>query len=212
MINATSNGTIEREIIPVGNHIAICYKMIHIGTVQEDYMGETKTLNKIRVGWELPEELRMFGDKGELPLVIDREYTLSMHEKSNLRAMLKSWRGKDFTDEEAKSFDVTKLLGKPCMINIIHKQSKDGTKTYAQIAGVTAVPKSLKVPAQINPTFEFNYDDFDEMKFDTLPEFIRQKMATSVEYKRVINPTHNELEEVGQPPLDMSDLPFWGFR
>lgn len=47
---------------------------------------------------ELPTELRVFSEKkGEQPLVIDKEYTLSMAEKSNLRKDLKLWRGKEFT-------------------------------------------------------------------------------------------------------------------
>src|SRR3954469_527949 len=119
-INATSNGT-KRELIPAGNYIARCYQMIHIGTVTEFILGEQKTMNKVRIGWELPTETRVFSqEKGDQPLVISKEFTLSMHEKSTLRKTLASWRGKDFNEEQAKSFDVTTLIGAPCMLNIIH--------------------------------------------------------------------------------------------
>jgi hypothetical protein len=47
--------------------------------------------------------------------VISKEFTLSMHEKSTLRQFLESWRGKAFTEKEALSFDVTALIGKPCL-------------------------------------------------------------------------------------------------
>lgn len=214
-INATNSGGTPRELIPAGNYYARCYKMIHIGTVEEIILGEKKILNKVRIGWELPTELRVFKEeKGEQPLVIENEYTLSMHEKSNLRKLLASWRGKDFTEKEAESFDITKLLGIQCMLNIIHKPSKkDPSKMYEQIAGVTAVPKGAIVPPQINPTFELNYDEWNEERFQSLPEFIRNKMITSMEYCSMKNPSHNELtnttdEDLSQRKEEDDDLPF----
>jgi len=209
-INATTNGNTPRELIPTGNYIARCYKMIHIGTVEEIILGEKKVLNKVRIGWELPTELRVFNEeKGEQPLVIDKEFTLSLYEKSALRGVLKSWRGKDFTEEEAKCFDITKLLGVQCMINIIHKPSKrDASKIYEEIAGITAVPKGITVPAQINSTFCLDYDNFDESKFNSLPDFIKQKMQTSMEYSALINPNHREFKSDNEPTKEESDLPF----
>lgn len=209
-INATTNGNTPRELIPTGNYIARCYKMIHIGTVEEVILGDKKILNKVRIGWELPTELRVFNEeKGEQPLVIDKEFTLSLYEKSALRGVLKSWRGKDFTEEEAKCFDITKLLGVQCMINIIHKPSKrDASKVYEEIAGITAVPKGITVPAQINTTFCLDYDNFDETKFNSLPDFIKQKMQTSMEYSALINPNHREFKSDNEPTKEESDLPF----
>jgi hypothetical protein len=189
-INAKNNGNTPRELIPAGNYLARCYKMIHIGTVEELILGEKKIMNKVRIGWELPTELKVFSqEKGEQPLVIENEYTLSLHEKSSLRKLLASWRGKDFTEKEAESFDITKLLGVQCMLNIIHKPGKkDPTKIYEQIAGVTAVPKGIVVPAQINETFELSYDDkWSDEKFKALPEFIRNKMITSVDTDEDLN-------------------------
>jgi len=184
-INATSNGTTARELIPTGNYIGRCFKMVHIGTIKEIILGEEKILNKCRISWELPTEMRVFSEeKGEQPLVIEKEYTLSMHEKSNLRKDLKSWRGKDFTETEAECFDITKLMGVPCFINIIHKPSKkDAKKFYEEIAGITPMPKGVTCPEQINPTFIFDYDDFDLEKFNSLPDFIKNKMITSLEYE-----------------------------
>ena len=84
-----------------------------------------KQVNKVRITWELPTELKVFNpDKGEQPQAISKEFTLSMHEKSSLRAFLTSWRGKGFTEDEAKAFDVTKLLGVPCMLSIVHEPGK----------------------------------------------------------------------------------------
>jgi len=208
-ITATNNGGAPRQLIPTGNYVARCYRMIHIGTVEEVILGEKKVLNKVRIGWELPTEMRVFSeDKGEQPLVIDKEFTLSLHEKSALRAVLKSWRGKDFTEDEAKAFDITKLLGVQCMINIIHKPSKkDPSKIYEEIAGITSMPKGLVAPEQINPTFVLSYDEWSESKFSTLPDFIKNKMMSSMEYSAMVNPAHTEIKDVHEPAND-DDLPF----
>lgn len=209
-INATNNGT-ARELTPAGNHIARCYQMIEIGTVNEIVMGKTQTLRKVRVGWELPLETREFkGGEGEKPFVISKEYTLSMHEKSNLRKDLKAWRGKDFSEDEAKSFDITKLIGVPCMLNIIHQPSKDGSKIYANIAGVTPMPKGVKCPEQVNQTFILSYDQFDEDLFNELPDFIKDKMKGSLEYAGMKKP-HEVISHQEEPVLvdeAGDDLPF----
>ena len=203
-ITATTNSTVK-EIIPAGNYIARCYQMIEIGTVNELIMGENKVLKKVRIGWELPTELKVFNEeKGEQPFVRSKEYTLSMHEKSSLRADLKSWRGKDFTEEEARAFDITKLIGKPCMINIIHKPSKsDPTKIYDNIAGITPLPKGVTMPEQINPTFVLSYDSFNQEAFEALPDFIKDKMKGSLEYAAIHQP--NAVQTQAQHE---DDLPF----
>ena len=185
-INAKQNSTV-RELIPAGNYIARCYKMIEIGTVPTEYNGEKKMLHKVRIGWELPTELKTFNEeKGEQPLVIDKEYTLSLADKANLRKDLKSWRGKDFTPQEADNFDITKLLGVPCMLNIIHVASKkDATKFYEAIASISPLPKGVPCPAQINPIFTFEFDAFDEVKLEAFPEFIKDAIKSSNEYKAI---------------------------
>ena len=208
MINATNTAP-KREVIPAGNYAARCYQMIHIGTVKENILGEEKILNKVRIGWELPTELKVFNeDKGEQSLVLSEEFTLSMHEKSKLRKFLASWRGKDFSEDEAKCFDVTKLVGAACMLNVIHKPSKkDPTTIYAVIGSVSPVPKGLVVDPQINPTFILDYDNFSIEKFNQLPDFIRNKMLQSLEYAAMQQPQHQHTDTAETlDPLD--DLPF----
>lgn len=209
-IIATSNGSTNFEPIATGNYPARCYSMIHIGTVDEVILGVTKTLNKVRITWELPSELKVFKEEnGEQPHVISKEFTLSMHEKATLRNFLKNWRGKDFSEEEAKSFDIEKLIGAPCMLNITHKKSKDGTKTYAEIGSISTMPKGFPCPEQINPSFVWTYEDFDSEKFNLLPDFLKAKMVNSVEYKQAIS--GGQEIEVNEPIIEnqqSDDLPF----
>jgi hypothetical protein len=190
-ITAKKGNSFERELIEAGNYVARCYKMVEIGTCDEEYQGIKKTAHKVRIGFELPTELKIFKpEDGEQPCVIDKEFSLSLHEKSTLRRYLQGWRGKAFTDEEAEAFDITKLLGVPCMLNVIHKPSaKDPTKIYQEIDTISPMPKGLVCPPQVNETFVFEFENFDESKFNVLPDFIKEKIVKTPEYKEAVSTT-----------------------
>jgi hypothetical protein len=185
-ILATGNTETKREIVPSGTHVARCYSMIHIGTVEWEYQGEKKYSNKIRVTFELPFEMRDFGGD-EKPMVISKEYTLSLHEKSNLRRDLEVWRGKSFTNKELAHFDITNLISKECNISIIHKTSKSGNE-FAQIGSISSITKGSKCPKQIYDNFIFNYEDnFNEEWLEEQPEWVQDQIKKTDEYKKKMN-------------------------
>jgi len=190
-------------LIPSGNHIARCYGMVQIGTVKEEtgiYAG--KETHKVRISWETPHETHDFG-KGLQPFSVHKEFTLSMHEKATLRKYLESWRGKAFTETEAEAFDITKLIGKPCMINVIHKTSGKGN-SYADISSIATLPKGLECPNQINQTVELSFDNWNQNVFDSLPDFLKDKIKSSKEYSAMTMPGHSEIPQTAQD----DDLPF----
>lgn len=206
-IIATSNGSSNYTPVPAGNYVARCFSMVHIGTVKETYEGKEKMTNKVRLTFELPTETKEFKEgEGEKPFTVSKEFTLSMHEKAGLRKSLESWRGKGFSEEEAKAFDITKLLGVPCMLNIIHKE-KQGGGINAVISSVSSMPKGLQCPAQVNPNFEFSVGEFDLPKFMTLPEFLQNKIKESSEYKAQNQPEHVETNGAYMEEEE-NDLPF----
>lgn len=208
-IFATNTAT-KRELIPAGNYVARCYQMIHIGTVPENYQGEIKEQNKVRIGWELPTELKVFNEeRGEQPLIIGKEYTLSMNEKANLRKMLASWRGKDFNEDEARKFDITVLIGKPCMLNIIHKPGvKDPSMIYEEIATISPMPKGFTCPDQINETQLLTYEDWNGQVYEALPDFIKEKIKKSNEYNAMMHPQETNVVNRGGNDENGDDLPF----
>lgn len=204
-ITAKSQSNGDYAPVPSGTYVARCYSMVQLGTHEEEYMGQKKELNKVRITWELPTELKVFKEgEEEKPYSISKEFTLSMYEKANLRKFLEGWRGKGFTDDEAEAFDITVLIGKACMVSIIHKTSKNG-KVYADISSVTTIPKGLVVPPQINESFEFSFEDFDESKLEKLPDWLKEKVTTSQEYYNLKNPS--SVEAPASTPVD-DDLPF----
>ncbi len=179
----TQSNSKKFEIIPAGSYPARCYSMIELGTNEETYQGVSKMVNKVRITWELPTETMVFKEeRGPEPRVISKEFTLSMHEKANLRAFLENWRGKSFTEKEAEAFDVTNLLGVPCLLSITHKAATNGN-TYANISSVSLLPKGMECPEMINERQELSFDDFNQELFDQLPDFIKEKISMSDEYK-----------------------------
>lgn len=206
-IIASNEGGQSFKLIPAGNHIARCYSMIHIGTNEEVFKGEKLLLNKVRLSFETPQETAVFvEEKGEQPFSVSKEFTLSLNEKANLRKFLESWRGKGFTEEEAKRFDISKLLGLACMVNVIHKVSAKGN-TYAEISSISAMPKGVKCPDPINKNVIFSINQPDWDIFNSLPDFLKDKIKTTKEYQAIQTPGHTETKiEVAED--EVTDLPF----
>lgn len=168
---------------PQGTHMARCYQLLQIGTIPEEYMGEMKELPKIRLMFELPEETKVFKEGDEpKPIVISQEYTLSMGQKANLRKLIEGMIGTTLSDGEASAFDVESLIGMPCLLNIKHNTSKKGT-IYSVIASASPLMKSQKAPEQVSASKVLTYDNFDQETFNALPDFIKEKMKISSEYK-----------------------------
>jgi hypothetical protein len=184
-----------RRVEP-GNYVARCYKMIEIGTVEETFNGETKRAKKVQLTWELPTEMEIFHEeKGYEPYVVSKTYTLSLHEKSNLRKDLESWRGQGFTEAEAQGFDITKLLGVPCMLNIIHRPGKvDPSKTYVEISSISRIPKGLECPSALNPSVRLEYDNWDAETFDGLSDRMKELIQSSEEYKKLNSGSSNPVQ------------------
>jgi hypothetical protein len=199
----------KKVLIPTGTYVARCYKMIHIGTLTKNFGKGDQGQNILRISFELPTELNVFKEGEEArPYSVDKEYTLSLGEKSNLRKDLKSWRGKDFTQEEADAFDVSKLIGVPCMINVIHTPKKsDPSVFYETIVSISTLPKGFECPKQINESFEFSVSDFDKEKFDKLPEYFQKEVCKSKEYKALFSENKTEIDANGVH-LDENGMPF----
>lgn len=209
-IIAKSSGSVQRTLPPEGNQAARCYQIIHTGTSIDKNYKTTK--NKVRIGFELvdPDTRHVFKE-GEpaRPFVVSKTYNLNLGELSTLRKDLESWRGKAFTEDELKGFDIVKLINAPCFVNVIHKAAESGT-TYARITSITSVPKNYKVDDLYNDTFVFSVNKFDQEAFDSLPEFIQEEIMESDEYKAMIAKSGSKKKPnpVVQQDDDADDLPF----
>lgn len=168
--------------VPAGNHVGVCTMVVGIGKqrIQSAQYGES-VKSQIYVAWELPHETMEWTDKDgntrSGPMRIGKTYTLSLHENANLRADLESWRGRSFTEEERAGFDINTVAGHPAMINVLHAD-KNG-KTYANIAGVTPLPKGMERPAAADGVLIYDEDE-NSTNYDLLPEWLQKKVDAQV--------------------------------
>jgi hypothetical protein len=188
-ILASDKGGSDFEPIPQGSHHAVCYGVVDLGT-QMSNNPQFADARKVCILWELPLERGQFKDKEsgqtkDLPRAISAVYTLSLGNKANLRKVLESWRARAFTPEELHGFDITKLIGANCMLSIVHKPGagKNAGKTYANVAGVSALPKGMqKAQAENDPLVFSLADQGDEVTFPkNLPEWLRTLINQSKE-------------------------------
>lgn len=188
--------------VPAGNHVARLYQLIHIGTVEDTYMGEAKLTDKVRLSFELCHEKKEFKEgEGEKPMSISREVTFSMGEKATLRAFVEGMVGK-LSDDEAAEFELESLLGKACMVFVVHEVGKD--RTYAKIKSITPLPKGTEAPAQVNESKLIDVNDLTEDEFLKLPDWLQEKIGSSKEWK---DRTGSDIEEV-EDDINPEDVPF----
>jgi len=179
---ATDTGGGDFKPVPPGNHVGICSMVVGLGMqrIQSAMFGES-VKRQIYVAWELPHEPITWTDKDGNertgPMRIGRTYTMSLHENAALRHDLESWRGKPFTEEERKGFDINKLAGVPAMVNVTHEE-RNG-KTYANVTAVTPLPKGMEKPTLSDVALIYDDDEFRH-NYEHLPDWAQKKVDAQV--------------------------------
>lgn len=177
--------------VPAGNHVAICNAVIDLGMQPGSAMYPAPK-RQVYVRFELPDERTEYKKDGETiegPMSIGTTMTASMNEKATLRKFIESWFGKKFpNDDQAADCDLSKVLGKRCLLNVAHKEK--GGKTYANIVTATPIPKGMPATStQTNESLYYSLDDPASFTaYPKLPEWLRKKidmrLDAQVEKKR----------------------------
>ena len=141
-IIARDSGSADFEPAPEGMHAAVCVDVVDKGMVE----GTWGQSHKVQIRWQLDGHNSDAGFRNDgKPWLVVRQFTLSLHDKAALRKFLTSWRGKAFTPEELQGFDVEKVMGAPCLLQIIHNARPDG-KVFANVENVMPLPKGFAKP------------------------------------------------------------------
>lgn len=182
-ITASDNGGKDFKKVPPGCHFAICNMVVDLGIQESTFKGESKSQHKVYIRWEVPDERVKYEKDGrevEGPCSIGAMYTLSLSEKANLRKVLENWRGKPFTKEELRGFDVTTVAGKCCQVMVQH--SEDGK--YANVTGVMGTSRDQKERARTAKSevgvVVYSLDDPDPDVHERLPKWIKEKLEERV--------------------------------
>jgi hypothetical protein len=185
---ATAGSESTFKPVPEGTHLARCYRIVDLGTQESTYLGQVKSQRKVMIQFEVHGDdengFALITRAGE-PMSISKNYTLSIGEKSRLRQDLASWRGKAFTPEELKGFELKNLLGVWGMISVIKTPSENG-KEYSNINAITPVPAVVKkngLPSYFNEAKIFSIDNPDMELFATFSDYLRAKIESSPEWR-----------------------------
>lgn len=176
-----SGGGSERELIPAGLQRAVCASVADLGTHMDKQWNKLKRL--VRLTFELADvrgEFEVDGETKDLPRLMGKNYTLSLHEKASLRKDLQAWRNKPFTPEELAGFDISNLVGVPCMVNVEHYNGSDG-KQRAGIGGVLGLMPGMEKPVPEGTTYYYGIDDHGREFPEGMPDFVKERILESVE-------------------------------
>ena len=134
-------------LAPAGTVVATCLEVqdqFRVERPKFENPAEQETLDVTRF---------LFGFKGPdgSPYKVQSfEFRISGSPKSNLFKFLTAWLG----TPPKYGWDYCELKGQGAMITVAHKQSRDGTKTYANIVGISPVIDQLQ--AQVIPVAAFD--------------------------------------------------------
>lgn len=166
------------DLAPAGTHQAVLVAIIDLGTHEQEFKGKKSQSHKILLVWELTAE------NGHP--IVSREFTFSLNTKAKLRGFLESWRGKQFG--EGEEIEISELLGKPCLLSIVHGTSSGGN-TYAKVDNVARITKGMKVPDPSRKPVSWEIDGQKLPSVDWLPylygEPVVDVIKRSAEYRGI---------------------------
>jgi hypothetical protein len=197
--------------VPAGMHLGRCYRIVDKGTQRgfQDKLQPTVML-QFEIHGEDAEGQPLTTKDGR-PLSQSKSYNCTLSEKSNLRQDLQMWRGRDFTAQELRGFELKNVLGAWAMLTIIHKEANG--KIYTKIVAINPVPANIKkagMPEGVNELQIFDIENPDMKIFDSFSEKLKSEIMSSPEWQAL----HGEEPEKDTPKKEGGfaelddDIPF----
>lgn len=180
---------------PEGQHLAVAVDVIDLGERVETYQGADPQLrHKVAIVYQIDETNPDTGKRFEIAV----EKTASFHARSGLRKWVESWRGKAYSDEEAKTkgAPLHKMVGVNGLIVVEHRTSQKG-RVYGLASNITPKPKSMNA---IEPL------DYERAEFWTKR---KEEYATAAAaFKATVSQNGSAPPPSEPPPDEDDDLPF----
>lgn len=205
-IKTKGKNFVEQDVLPVDNYPARLVQVIDLGLQSGgEWKGEKKPpVNKIHVTYELVDCFMLDKDGEE---VLDKPRWLS--EDLNMFGpdadKAKCNQRYNAIDPEClQDYDWAAVVGNSCNVMVAQKESKG--KTYANVGLVTPYVVTKRNPEMaplVNPTKVFNLEFPDIEVFESLPNWIQDKIKANLEFKG--SPLQALLE--GAPEEEEEDEP-----
>jgi len=210
---ATGNSNSKDFVqVPPGIHLARLYRVIDLGTQKSEYKGVVKHLHKAMFQFEIHSEDENGNptktNEGK-PLSLSKTYTLSTAEMSSLRKDLESWRGKPFTPDEVKTFEIKNVLGVWGMLSVVISQGQNGNN-YTNIATIMPVLPTIKkagLPEGVNELKIFDINEADMELFESFSDKLKEKIRMSPEWERLHGKVASGANSADFEDME-NDLPF----
>ncbi|QDP53204.1 MAG: hypothetical protein GOVbin7744_7 [Prokaryotic dsDNA virus sp.] len=205
------------EPVPAGSHTARVVTLIDLGLQESTWEGTVRYREEIWMGWEVPgfrvSWTTSEGEEKEGPGLVTRRFTATLNEKSNLGKLLREWRGRPFSEEEKKKFDIRVLLDKPCtLVTTIEKSKKTGNP-YAKVVTALNPKKGDKIPERETQLTLYDPSSAEAPQvLERLPKFIRElcvighKLDTPVSAEQLDKVEPEPVQKAPAPEKDADDF------
>lgn len=138
LIPGTGGDHDGRFLHPAGAYHVVCIDVIDLGMKQTKFGPKHKVAIRFTAGLREEEE-------GKL-LFVQEQFTMSMNQKAHLRKFVEQWAGQRFTEQQAKTFDLERLVANGALVNLVHEDSADGERTYCNIGAIMPPQNPDEVP------------------------------------------------------------------
>ncbi len=150
----TGESNTPKELPNAGPARAVCCRVFDLG--KSTYKGKTR--DQCLVMWELEQRYKE-GEYAGRRMLVSQFYSASLFKSedgtkmSNLRRDLESWAARAMTADEAKAFDTDKLVGKNCLLSLVHdkKDSKDVVRISAIMPPMDGERMTVETPMDYTP-------------------------------------------------------------
>jgi len=213
VLKASNKGGESIPPIPAGSKPAVCYSLVDLGHQWGEFEGKGKWTDQVYVGFEIPMHritIEVDGVEKDMPRVLSRIFTNSLHPKSNLGPMLVSWRGKEFTPAEEEEFDLTRVVGASCILSVIIKENG-----HNKITGISKLIDGMPKLTPEVPTVIYSMNEdgtANQVIPDGIPDWVVKIIKKSHEF--TIGPFQEQgyrnFEDTSPERVDIDgdDIPF----
>lgn len=185
--NAPMGGGKQRDPLEAGAYPARLVQVIDLGLQPQSYQGQEKSpARMIGLTYELLDEF-LKDDDGEdqLDKPLWFTETMALHNIKNDKAK-STLRYRVLDPNEDADGDFTALLGTPVMVALTTTpgKGKNAGRIYNNVAGITAMREKdvRKAPELVNVPAFFDLDDPDVAVFNSLPDWVQQKIKANLEF------------------------------
>ena len=220
-LNDHSGGT--RDPLDPGAYPAKVVSIVDLGMHVQEYQGEKKDpRNEVAITYEFLDEFMKDADGNDIedkPRWLTEQMSMFGLEADKAKSTAR-YKALDPTGQHGG--DLIKCLGAACMVTVVHSPKKDGNGVWENISGISPMRSKdpLQQKAMVHEPYFFVLDDPDIAVFLKLPEFLKKKIVSNLEFKgselekllkEVGSDSPGKVDTQGAPPKEAeagSDNPY----